>query len=421
MSVEIINTASIHKVRRQPRKITMYIWWLIFLPLLTVSSAYNYGPKARIGRHVQSLTESDIALIQDIEALLLDILYIEDEFSTPLPAFNSSGNILPFSNTSGINTNYSSLNTSNTNSTQYTDINNVCASTASNNINVCNLKRPSFAECSACGTAVKLPEGTESGPGWGGIIWIQYLTSNNVIASSCSGWLIEPTLVATAGHCVWDIDNGGGWLIDKYTIIVYSRLNGKSDTSYATAQVVHTWAIGDFTSSSFSPDDRFQNGADLGLMKLSKAFNETPYQWMGSSGGSGFYKAYGYPAEFQYAPGYSMYYWTQNMTVGIGCSKGGGSGMFCSTIGTVGGMSGGPLFKVVGNASYVVGSMSAGSECLCRTFHTPLEGKYSIGSLVTAAGCTVNCTNSACTATCNSVQSPSSRRGLFATVLGSSK
>ena len=397
-----------HTRKRQAATMERKVLWVLLLALklllsnacaqaLTGTAAKKGVLDTRSGRGLKyaEYTEesSDAALIQDIELLLELAIFVDEYFSTTLPAFDNNGNLIQYTSTSG----YSDINNNSTVQQGYVSINNVCSTTMSSYS--CGLQRPSFSECNACGSAQQLSQGTESGQGWGGIIRLVYVTSNNIISMSCSGWLLEPTLVATAGHCVWDAEHGTGWFIDTYSIIAYSRYNGAS-SKYSLAQVVKTWTTNTFANNGIPFNSRLSDGADLGLMKLSIPLSTDTYSWKGSNGGSALYKAYGYPAEFQYAPGSYMYFWYQNLTIETGCP--GFAYMFCSTIGVVGGMSGGPLFEAYSSQSYVVGSMSSGSMCYCRTYHTPVEGQYSISSLVTAAGCTANCASGYCTATCPS-------------------
>lgn len=370
--------------------------WAFVLLLFMISS--TAAKEVHYGRSLLAASGSGSSddLLDDLEDIIDELLLIlAKRLVSPMPAFDVNGNIISIPNTNSTNTGNSTNQANTTRPSDYPDVYSKCASTSNSCIN----RRPSFTNCASCGAPVRISKGVESGLGWGGVVRI--VGSDGDLM--CSGWLIEPTLVATAGHCVWDTYRAQ-WMIDQARVFAYSRYNGGGDTSFYAAQAVKTWTTSTFSNKSLGVDYKFGSGADLGLIKLDRALSGDTYSWKGSNGGATFYKAYGYPGEFEY-DGNTIYYWGQNLTVKTGCfdlNTGSRSSMFCSTIGTVGGMSGGPLFATEGNMSYVIGSLSSGSgqTCICRTYHTPVEGPYSIGSLVEAAGCRVSCVKTVCTAKC---------------------
>lgn len=80
----------------------------------------------------------------------------------------------------------------------------------------------------------------------------------------CTGWLIGPDTVATAGHCVHSGGPGGHW---RRAVVVYPGRNGAA-SPYGSCTVRRLHAVAGWTDGS---DDRY----DYGAIKLNCGIGET--------------------------------------------------------------------------------------------------------------------------------------------------
>jgi glutamyl endopeptidase len=85
----------------------------------------------------------------------------------------------------------------------------------------------------------------------------------------CSGWMIGPDTVATAGHCVHDGGRGGSW---KQNVIVYPGRNG-GQSPYGSCQATRLFSVSGWINNA---NEQY----DYGAIKLNCAIGDRT-GWLG--------------------------------------------------------------------------------------------------------------------------------------------
>lgn len=114
---------------------------------------------------------------------------------------------------------------------------------------------------------------------------IVYIHQSNG-AQYCTGWLVSPDTLVTAGHCIYDDD---GWNFD----LEYSPGANGDSRPYGTATATRLWTDTTWVSDRDSRQD-------WGIVKLDRAFSEAGYfgfRWQSASYDGTDVQLRGYPQD----------------------------------------------------------------------------------------------------------------------------
>jgi V8-like Glu-specific endopeptidase len=227
------------------------------------------------------------------------------------------------------------------------------------------------------------------------IAWTYTNTYGQQMISQCSGSLIGPGLVLTAGHCVYSNQPDGntadhtGFVnyYDPGTYTITPGMNGKGTAPYGTWSVRTMWTTQDYSSGSL--------GGDWGLIELNR--NAAGY-YPGQYSGIGYYNATwnqstidqlfstGYPvaggfSQDQNGDGDLQYYcqvkWSPDASVTDATNFGDYYAFVISPCEETGGASGGPVFTDVNGSWTIVGVNNRSPDVLtATTFGTTMLSFY---------------------------------------------
>jgi len=169
----------------------------------------------------------------------------------------------------------------------------------------------------------------------------------------CSGSVVNQYIIATAGHCVYDGINGGGW---SYNFVFYPGYNNGA-APYGAWAAYQLWTTTEWTTyGSFCKDYAF---AILNENSAGQAIGDY-LGWFGclyNAGQSLSWRSLGYPQEAPFTGAWDYYADSALGVVDSSCGGRCGSSCSPSTQGigtdTTGGASGGPWIYQWGTNYYV--------------------------------------------------------------------